>query len=96
MIPADAKLIPGHGKVSTIDDLRDYNQMILETTLIIRKAMKEGKTLDQIKTAGSAGKIQRSRFRLYQNRCLDRNHLQKLFGKYVGNEEVIFNRYKEP
>ena len=52
MIPADAKLIPGHGKLSTIDDLRDYNQMLLETTLIVRKAMKEGKTLDQIKAAG--------------------------------------------
>ena len=52
MIPADAKLIPGHGKVSTIDDLRDYYQMLAETTLIVRKAMKDGKTLEQIKTAG--------------------------------------------
>lgn len=52
MIPADAKLIPGHGQVSTIDDLRGYYEMLAETTLIVRKAMKEGKTLDQIKTAG--------------------------------------------
>lgn len=52
MIPADAKLIPGHGAVSTIDDLRDYQQMLVETTLIVRKAMKEGKTLEQIKAAG--------------------------------------------
>lgn len=52
MIPADAKLIPGHGAVSTLEDLRDYHQMIIETTLIVRKAMSEGKTLEQIKTAG--------------------------------------------
>jgi cyclase len=52
MIPADAKLIPGHGKISTIDDLRDYYQMLAETTLIVRKAMKEGKTLEQIKATG--------------------------------------------
>lgn len=52
MIPADAKLIPGHGAVSTIDDLRDYQQMLAETTLIVRKAMKEGKTLEQLKAAG--------------------------------------------
>lgn len=52
MIPADAKIIPGHGKVGTIEDLRDYHNMILETSLIVRKAMKEGKTLDQIKKAG--------------------------------------------
>ena len=47
-----AKLIPGHGQVSTIDDLRDYYQMLAETTLIVRKSMKEGKTLEQIKAAG--------------------------------------------
>lgn len=52
MIPADAKLIPGHGAVSTLDDLRDYHQMIIETTLIVRKAMSEGKTLEQLKAAG--------------------------------------------
>jgi glyoxylase-like metal-dependent hydrolase (beta-lactamase superfamily II) len=52
MIPADAKLIPGHGAVTTIDDLRDYQQMLAETTLIVRKAMKDGKTLEQLKAAG--------------------------------------------
>ena len=52
MIPADAKIIPGHGQVGTIENLRDYYQMLLETTLIVRKSMKEGKTLDEIKKAG--------------------------------------------
>lgn len=52
MIPADAKLIPGHGAVSTIDDLRNYHQMIAETTVIVRKAMKKGKRLEQIKATG--------------------------------------------
>lgn len=52
MIPSDAKLIPGHGPVSTIDDLRDYHQMLIETTLMVRKQMKDGKTLDEIKNAG--------------------------------------------
>lgn len=52
MIPADAKLIPGHGPVSTLDDLKDYHQMLIDTTLVVRKQMAEGKTLDQIKAAG--------------------------------------------
>jgi cyclase len=52
MIPADAKIIPGHGQVGTIENLRDYHNMILETSLIVRKSMKEGKTLDEIKKAG--------------------------------------------
>jgi len=57
MIPADAKLIPGHGPVSSVDDLRDYHQMLIETTLTVRKHMKEGKTLDQIKAAGLGDKF---------------------------------------
>lgn len=52
MIPSDAKLIPGHGAVSTIDDLKNYHQMLIETTLIVRKAMKEGKSLEEIKKTG--------------------------------------------
>jgi glyoxylase-like metal-dependent hydrolase (beta-lactamase superfamily II) len=52
MIPSDAKLIPGHGPVSSIDDLKNYHQMLIETTLIVRKSMTEGKSLDEIKNAG--------------------------------------------
>jgi glyoxylase-like metal-dependent hydrolase (beta-lactamase superfamily II) len=52
MIPADARIIPGHGAVSTIDDLRDYHQMLIETTLMVRKSMSEGKSLDEIKKTG--------------------------------------------
>jgi cyclase len=32
--------------------LRDYHQMITDTVSIVRKQMAEGKTLEQIKTAG--------------------------------------------
>lgn len=56
IIPADAKLIPGHGPLSTMDDLKSYNEMLVETTLIVRKQMKEGKPLDEIKKAGLPAK----------------------------------------
>jgi cyclase len=52
MIPADAKIIPGHGAVSTLADLRDYHQMIIETSLLVRQGMAAGKTLDQLKAEG--------------------------------------------
>ena len=51
-IPAGAKLIPGHGPLSTIDDLKLYHRMLLETTDIVRKKVDGGKTLDQIKSEG--------------------------------------------
>lgn len=52
MIPADARLIPGHGKVSTLKDLKDYHQMLIETTTIVRDQIKAGKSLDEIKKKG--------------------------------------------
>ena len=51
-LPADVRIIPGHGPISTLDDLKTYHTMLVETTEHIRKQMKEGKTLDQIKAAG--------------------------------------------
>ena len=51
-IPADAKLIPGHGPISTLDDLKTYHRMLQQTTDIVRKKIAAGKTLDQMKTEG--------------------------------------------
>jgi cyclase len=51
-IPADAKLIPGHGGISTLDDLKSYHQTLKETAQIVQNAMKKKKTLDEIKKAG--------------------------------------------
>jgi len=51
-IPATAKLIPGHGPISTLDDLKSYHRMLQQTTEIVRQKMAAGKTLDQIKTEG--------------------------------------------
>jgi glyoxylase-like metal-dependent hydrolase (beta-lactamase superfamily II) len=51
-LPEGAKLIPGHGPISTIDDLKAFHRMLMETTEVVRKAMAGKKTLDQIKKEG--------------------------------------------
>ena len=51
-VPADVKLIPGHGPLSTLDDLKGYHRMLVATTDIVRRQIKAGKTLAQIKAAG--------------------------------------------
>ena len=51
-IPDGAKLIPGHGPLSTIDDLKSYHRMLQQTTDIVRQKMTAGKTLEQIKSEG--------------------------------------------
>lgn len=50
-IPADAKLIPGHGPVSTVSDLKNYHQMLIETVSHVREKMKT-KSLEEIKKEG--------------------------------------------
>jgi cyclase len=51
-IPADAKIIPGHGPVATLTDLKDYHRIITETVKIIDDKMKAGRSLDEIKKEG--------------------------------------------
>ncbi len=48
-IPADAKIIPGHGPLSTLDDVKKFLQMLKDTSAAVRSAMSQGKTLEQLK-----------------------------------------------
>ena len=48
-VPADVKIIAGHGPLSTIADIRKSKEMIIATREIIRKALSEGRTADQMK-----------------------------------------------
>ena len=55
MLPADAKIIPGHGEVASIEDLRVYVTMLKDTSAVVRKAIKAGRTLEQMKAANVLG-----------------------------------------
>jgi cyclase len=50
-VPADVKIIPGHGPVSTVDDVKAYLAMLKATRDVVANAIKQGKTLDQMKQA---------------------------------------------
>jgi cyclase len=51
-LPADTKIIPGHGPLAGIADLKSFRQMLFDSAELVRGQMKEGKTLEQIKAAG--------------------------------------------
>lgn len=51
-VPADAKLIPGHGPLATLADLQAYRDTMADSAKIITDAMKAGKTADEIKKTG--------------------------------------------
>jgi cyclase len=48
-LPSDVKVIPGHGPISTLDDVRRYVTMLKETMAVVEKGVKAGKTLDRLK-----------------------------------------------
>src|SRR5580692_9346313 len=48
-LPADVKIIPGHGALSNLDDVRVYTKMLKETSAAVEAALKAHKTLDQMK-----------------------------------------------
>jgi cyclase len=51
-IPADAKIIPGHGPLSTIKELKEFHEMLVETAGFVEKEIAAGKTLAQVKAQG--------------------------------------------
>jgi cyclase len=50
-VPPDVKIIPGHGPVSSIADVKAYLEMLKGTRDAVAKEIKAGKTLDQMKQA---------------------------------------------
>jgi cyclase len=50
-LPADVKVIPGHGDISSLDDMRAYVAMLKATRDAVQQALNQGKTLDQMKQA---------------------------------------------
>jgi cyclase len=48
-LPADVKVIPGHGDLSNLDDVRAFVKMLKETSAVVQKALDSHKTLEQMK-----------------------------------------------
>jgi cyclase len=51
-IPPDAKIIPGHGPLGTLDDLKKFQGMLVATADFVGKQVASGKTLEQVKAQG--------------------------------------------
>jgi glyoxylase-like metal-dependent hydrolase (beta-lactamase superfamily II) len=49
LLPADVKVIPGHGALSNLDDVREFVKMLKETSAAVQKALNEHQTLEQMK-----------------------------------------------
>ena len=48
-LPPDVKVIPGHGQLSTLDDVREFTKMLKDTSAVVQKALDDHKSLEQMK-----------------------------------------------
>jgi cyclase len=48
-LPADVKIIPGHGPISNLDDVRTYVKMLKDTRAVVQDALDKKMTLEQMK-----------------------------------------------
>ena len=48
-LPGDVKIIPGHGNISTLDDVRAYVQMLKDTREVVKESLRMNMTLEQMK-----------------------------------------------
>ena len=51
MLPADIKVIPGHGAVSTPDDVRKFIKLLKDNRALVAKAKAQGKSAEDMKKA---------------------------------------------
>jgi cyclase len=49
LLPADVKVIPGHGPISTLNDVRRFLGMLKDALTAVSGGMKQGKNLEQLK-----------------------------------------------
>lgn len=52
LLPDDTKIIPGHGPLSTKNDLRTFHRMIDECFTLVKEQVKAGKTIQDIQSQG--------------------------------------------
>ena len=51
-LPADIKIIPGHGRIASLDDLKQLHKAVVDSTAFIRQQLAAGKDTAAIKAAG--------------------------------------------
>lgn len=50
--PADVTIVPGHGPLATMEDLKTFRQMLLDSLAHVQAMIDDGKSLEEIQAAG--------------------------------------------
>ncbi len=80
VIPADARVIPGHGEVGTMEELKYFRDYIVEIRAAVGEAVKEGKSLQEA---------------IDSIRILKHDRIQPWFRKLEHNIGVVYQEFQE-
>jgi cyclase len=58
-VPADTKIIPGHGPVTGVEEAKAWVAMLKDTAALVQAGVKQGKTADQLKKEKVLAKYER-------------------------------------
>ncbi len=70
-LPPDVKIIPGHGPLASVAELKAFRDMLADCSAIVRKQVQAGKTLEQVKAAGLPERYKALGRNLPQDRWLE-------------------------
>lgn len=59
LLAPDTRIIPGHGALASVDDVREFHAMLVETIDIVQKQIDAGKSLEDVQAAGLPEKYDR-------------------------------------
>jgi glyoxylase-like metal-dependent hydrolase (beta-lactamase superfamily II) len=88
-LPQDVKVIPGHGDLATLDDVRAYIGMLHETTDVVQKALAQGKTFEEMKQQ----KILAPWHRFAGDFISEDVHLETLYNSLTGKKNGKFLKH---
>ena len=78
-VPADIHIIPGHGPLSSVDDLRTYHRMITETIAMVRGKIDAGMSSEEVQGRGRRRGVGRLGRRVHLDGALARHRAPQPF-----------------
>jgi glyoxylase-like metal-dependent hydrolase (beta-lactamase superfamily II) len=90
ILPPDVKIIPGHGELSNVAEVREYVNMLKDTSAVIGKAIRAGKSLEQMKQQ----KLLAAWSSKYSNDFVDTNiFIETLYNSLTHQQRTAFVKH---
>ncbi len=88
ILPEDTKIIPGHGADGSMEDLRTFHQMLIDTEALVRKGLDDGKNLKTMQDEDLLKGYES--FESYTDKSIWIQYLEEAFHEKPEPKELIY------